>query len=186
MPVTLDIGAALRAARQVDGLARGIPRMQQRAIGTLRRRLQPEAARAVPARFNVAPRDVRARVNVTLEGRDTVALIGSGVPLPAHLFGGEYGGRLSPGASWQVLASGPRKIRPGTFVRKRDRKGKIMTRAADAFGQRVQRLPIKTVYGPSVGAMLLSDTVGQKLGEFGARIMDDEVARLIAVELAGL
>jgi hypothetical protein len=87
-----------------------------------------------------------------------------------------------------VLVGGERKIAPGTFVRKRDPQRRIMVRAPSKrdAGQRVQRLPIKTVYGPDVGSMLLSDKVGGELAAFGARILEDEVARLVAVELKGL
>lgn len=188
MSVDLDIGAALRSARQVEGLVGAIPRVQQRALSTLQRRLQAQAGRAIPARFNVQAKHVKARLTVAAEGRNAVTLTGSGKPLPAHLFGGEYGGRLTPGASWQVLVGGERKVDPGTFVRKNDPERKIMVRANSArdIGQRVQRLPIKTVYGADVGSMLLSDQVSDELIEFGARILDDEVARLVAVELRGL
>ncbi len=188
MSVNFDIGAALRVAREVERLPGAIERMKERAKGTLKRRLQAQAARVLPARFNVKPAVIRPRLSVGTEGRDVVTLTGSGRALPAHVFGGRYGGRASPGASWQVLVGGEGRVRPGTFVRKNDPEKKIMVRVPSRrdIGQRVQRLPIKGVYGPSVGSMLLSDQVGSGLAEFGAAILAVEVARLRAVELRGL
>ena len=186
MSVRFDIGAALRVARQAELLPGALDRVEQRATSTLTRRLKAEAGRAVPARFNVAPKLVRDRLRVVNEGRGVVALIGSGKPLELRHFGGEYGGRLTPGASAQILVGGERRTRKGSFVRKSDgRTGQILTRAESkrSIGQRVQRLPIKTEYGPDVGSMLLSGQVGSELAQFGQRILADEVARLVAVEL---
>jgi hypothetical protein len=182
----IDIGAALRVARTLDLVEGGVERVQKRATVTLLRRLQAETARVVPRRFNVAAKLVRPRLTVKEERPGVVQLIGSGNPLELHVFGGEYGGRLTPGASAQISAAGERRFRLGSFIRKNDRLKKIMTRAGTAGGGRVQRLPIKVEYGADVGSMLLSDNVAGELLGFGRRILEDEVARLVAVELRGL
>lgn len=187
MSINIDIGAALRTARQLTQVAGGVERVKQRAIVTLQRRLQAESARVIPRRFNVAAKLVRPRLTVREARPGVVELVGSGNPLELQHFGGEWGGRLTPGASAQILVGGERRVRKGSFVRKRDSARKIMIRAdSKKHDGRVQRLPIKTLYGPDVGSMLLSDNVANELLEFGRRILDSEVARLVAVELQGL
>lgn len=187
MSTTLDIGAALRTARQLELVAGGAERVAQRASATLSRRLQAESARVLPRRFNVQPKIVRPRMAVSQPRPGVVELAGSGRPLELQHFGGEWGGRLTPGASAQILVGGERRIRAGSFIRARDPQKKIMVRAKSKRHEgRVNRLPIRTLYGPSVGDMLLSDLVADELIGFGSRILSDEIGRLVAVELRGL
>lgn len=187
MAVTFDIGAALKVARSLGSLDDALPRIQERATGTFKRRIEAEAGRAVSARFNVSPTIVRAGL-MAVASKNVVELTGSGTALELIDFGGEWGGRLTPGASAQRLRGGPREVDRGSFIPTKVPWKHIMRRAdSNRFaGVRVQRLPIKIVYGPSAGAMLLSPAVGSQLREFGARILTEEIDRLIAVELAGL
>ncbi len=173
-----DVTAPLR--RQGNRLARiagETDRTTQRATGTLLRRLPVQARRDIQDEYNLPARRIAEGITAT-RGEGFVELRGSKRGIGLINFGGRWGGRKSAGATAQVRRTEGRTVYSGTFITTlRSSNRQIVERELDA-GHRVGRLPVRTLYGPSMAHLLRNADRRDRLVEFSRDTLRDEVERL--------
>ncbi len=182
--VEFDLTGALQVTREMDGLTDQIRWMQKRAMQTLRRRLYTQARRDIQTEFNIKAGRVTKDLRTNVVG-DLVTVTGYFRGIGLSNFGARqtrkgvtytfYHGRgrtLAPGAFMAPLLSGNRHavIRYGA---KRE-----MTRGS-YVGQ--LRQPLSTEYGPTVAQMLASKGRPERLADYAAGVLRDEMQRIFNV-----
>lgn len=185
--LSVDISRIIQESKGFRDLATQMQtRVTARAVSTLRRRIGPEANRELAEDLNLPARQISQRTHVT-GGQDFVEVTGSGHAIPLSLFSAKWGGRSTPGATAQVFRSGDRRTYVSTFIAK----GVVYTRAKKGT-KRVGRLPIRQLFGPDIGSILISSHGGPsgqiagRLAAFARDILAAEVERLIAVEVQSI
>jgi len=168
-----ELTGALDAMRGVAATPQRILLAQQRALGTLRRRLPPEAKRDIGAEYNLAPTRIAQGLSTRVTA-DGLVLIGSARGVNAMAFGATWSPRWSGGARFAIKRGGDRSPHPESFI------------AVGRSGNRLvfvrkgkPRLPIQGVYGPSLGQMLKHGRRPERLVEFALRVLASEQLRLL-------
>lgn len=146
-PDMKTVAAAAYLLRDVqNGLPRAIKAASRRTLDTSRSR----TVKAVGKDLNVRQRDIyrpgdpRSPVRVNL--RDAGGLMKvAGRRIPLGRFAARWGGRDTPGATYQISRSGGRKTFAHSFIPqlKTNYRGIFVRRGRD-------RLPLKEAFGPSV------------------------------------
>lgn len=178
----IDISGIRRAAERISATIKEADKAVQRARGTLRRRIVPEARRDIQAEYNLKA----ARITAGLSARnlaDGVELIGSsrGIGLI------EFGGKATPtGATAVVRKGAAASTRPGAFIApllggnrhivERYGKKRVMTKGR-YVGKLRQALSVE--YGPSVAQMLRRPGRADHLAEYAQTILSGEIKRLL-------
>jgi hypothetical protein len=182
MSVRFDISAALRTATRLGATARELEQIKQRAVGTLRRRLQVEAGRVLGETLNLKRSEIANRITVTSgsdRGGDYVQLVASGRRIPLANFGAQWGGRSTPGATAQVFRDQARRTYKSAFIRGDSKQ--VATRVDGGRGK-VGRAPLRGLFGPSVADMLLYSgpaAAAPQLMKFGREVFATEIERLL-------
>ncbi len=162
----------LNAADRLRAVGKGMDAARTRAIGTLARRLPVQARRDIQAEFNLRASRINAGLSVRRED-GAVVLIGAKRGIGLIEFGGRWGGRKTEGAVARVRKDEAPYVYAGTFIAI----GRSNNRHIfDREGKR--RLPIKTLYGPSVAVMLRYPARRERLADFAQEIAASELDRL--------
>jgi Prophage minor tail protein Z (GPZ) len=167
-----ELTGALDAMRGVAAAPQRILLAQQRALGTLRRRLPTEAKRDIGAEYNLSPTRIAQGLSTRVTP-DGLALTGSARGINAMAFGATWSPRMT-GARFAIKRGGDRSSHDGSFIAVgRSGNRLVFERKGKA------RLPIQGVYGPSLGQMLKHGRRPERLVEFALRVLQSEQARLL-------
>lgn len=155
-------------------------KVQVRAVQTLKRKSKTEARRDIQAEYNLKAR----RINDGLYVRDTtdgVAVVGRSRGINAIAFGAKWSsshrGKSKRGAYFAIKRGQTKEPQDGAFIA-RGRSGNELV--FERKGQ--SRLPLHSVYGPSVAQMLKHGRRPDRIADFAARILADETRRLLERE----
>jgi hypothetical protein len=180
--VNFVLQGALEVSRALGASARNLPKIQQRAIATLRRRLPVQARRDIQAEYAIPA----GRLNKDLG----VGNIAGGLRLTGYFRGiglRNFAARQTkPGVTASVFR-GKRTLREGTFmapllgggvqVVHREGEPRLMTKGRYA-GKR--RQPLVVDYGPSAAQMLRKGRRPERLVDFARGVLASEVDRQLA------
>ena len=196
---SVELTGALDAAQGLSDVPARILKAQQRALGTLRRRLATEAKRDIGAEYNLPAARIADGLNVRNDA-EGIRLIGKSRGINAIQFGAKwsrvqpsgivatssikaftavrFGGRLRGesglGARWAVRRGEAPSVHAGSFIA-RGKNGALLVFER----QGKKRLPIQSVYGPSIGQMLKHGRRPERLAEFAIRTLQSEQQRLL-------
>lgn len=186
--VRIDVSSLQRRAIALAELPdKARSRVISRTVATLRRRLGTETRKFVSEQFGIGVQAIGRRVTTSSDA-NSVSVYGTTGKVPLGEFGGRYGGRLTAGATAQILRDGSRQTYKSAFIIK-GRKT-ILARKLLAGGKRAARFPLVRLHGPTVESMVLgggafanADTPAVRASKVAGEIFDAEIDRLIAVEL---
>ncbi len=178
MAVTVDLSALARAAAGLRQTAAQARQTTQRVQGTLARRLPVEARRDMQREYALPARRLTEGLRTRREA-EAVVLVGSKRGIGLIEFGGRWGGAKTPGASARVFASEAAHNYGGTFIARLRGGGRQIVSRAIVNGKRAGRLPIGTLYGPSVAQMLRKSGRAERLADFAQATLAAEIARLL-------
>lgn len=189
-------------SKHVGAIVKRTDAARKRAFASTARRAPVLAKAMMTAGFNVPAGEVTNKVHVYDTG-DTLHVNASVRKFPLSLFGGQWGGPTSPGASASVRV-GQSEVYPGAFMAA----GRYMGRALDLIYRRVRgsrvvqkygrykgkvREKIQALRGPSPYDMLTMIERGTARGKSGAgdyhrelrSYFVSELRRLLALEGRG-
>lgn len=162
----------LDAAEHLRAVGKGMDTARTRAIGTLARRLPVQARRDIQQEYALKASRINAGLSVRRED-DAVVLVGSKRGIGLIEFAGRWGGRKTEGAVARVRTDEGPHVYAGTFI------ATGMSGNRQIFDRSTRkRLPIKTLYGPSLANMLRDDERRERLGDFAQDIAARELDRL--------
>lgn len=176
----ISLQGALAASRNLQGLSNQLPFLQKRAIQTLARRLLVNARRDIQAEYNIRAARVRKDLSLSLN-RDNVRVTGHwrGVGLS------QFGARQTRKGVTAAIFRGRRSLYPSAFharllsgnvqVVERQGEKRLMTKGR-YVGKR--RQPLVTRYGATVAQMLAKGRRPERLADFAAGVLRDELDRL--------
>lgn len=186
--VNFELQGALEVSRMLGTLARQLPQIQRRAIGTLRRRIYTQARRDIQAEYNIKAGRVAKDLRTDVRS-DRVSVTGYFRGIGLRNFGAR---QTAAGVSYSVFL-GKRNFRQSAFlvglfrgkseggnahVARRGSPKRIMT--AGRYKGRL-RDPLVTQYGPTVAQMLRKGRRPERLADFARGVLRDEIERLLAV-----
>lgn len=182
MAKNIDLSGIRRIAEHVAATQLAADKAVERARGTLRRRVVPEARRDIQAEYNLKA----GRITAGLTARNTaegVELIGSKRGIGLIEFGGKA---TKTGATAKVRKDGSASVRPGAFVAPLlgnnkhivERYGKKRRMTAGRYAGKM-RQPLSVEYGPSIAQMLRRPGRAEHLGEFAQTLLSQEISRLL-------
>lgn len=169
---SVELTGALEAAQQFSAVPARILQAQKRAVGTMRRRLATEAKRDIAAEYNLKAGRIADGLNVR-DQSDGVALIGRARGINAVQFGATWSRRMKGGARYSIHRGGDRSGHDGAFIATGHGNRLVFERTG------TKRLPIQSVYGPSIGQMLKHGRRPERLAEFAIRVLQSEQQRLL-------
>lgn len=137
----------------------------------------PSKAKAEIRRLYAIPARKLSGVLSTRRSSDAVELVGSGQGMSLVTFGGQYGGRSTPGATVRVTQSRGRAVVLGSFIPKSI--PQIFEREKLPSGARVGRYPIKKLWGPSGAQMLKREEVVENITDEADIVMAEKAAKLM-------
>ena len=204
MTLSVELTGALDAAQQLSTIPARILQAQQRALGTLRRKLGTEAKRDIGAEYNLRAQRIAAGLNVH-NTPDGIALIGKSRGINAIEFGATWtrvrgsgvvatisrkkftgirlGGKLrgdtGDGAKYAIKRGKPRTVFPDSFIAHGKNGALLVFQRSTA-----KRLPLQGVYGPSIGQMLKHGRRPERLVDFAIRTLQSEQQRLLGGDIA--
>lgn len=179
-PRRFELQGALAASRNLAGLSNQLPFLQKRAIQTLARRLLVHARRDIQAEYNIRADRVRKDLSLSLNN-ERVRVTGHwrGVGL------NQFGALETAKGVTAAIFRGRRSLYPGAFkatllsgnVQVVERRGekRVMTKGR-YIGKR--RQPLATQYGATVAQMLAKGRRPERLADFAAGVLGDELERL--------
>lgn len=171
MPARIDLSGVLKAADRYRSIAKNLPQAKQRAIGTLKRRLLTEARRDIQEEYNLPAGRIAQGLSVSAND-DSILLTGKARGIGRINFGGRQpkGGLVTT----QVFKQGGRETLPNAFI------AKGLGGNTQIFQRTTKkRLPIETLYGPSVAQMLRKQGRSDRLAEFARKILSNEIDRAL-------
>jgi len=163
----------LDAAARLTQTRKGMDTARTRAMGTLARRLPVQARRDIQTEYALSATRINAGLSVRRE-EGAVVLVGSKRGIGLIEFAGRWGGRKTQGAVARVRVDEGPYVYAGTFIAA----GKSGNRQIFDRTSR-KRLPIRTLYGPSLAIMLRNDARRERLGDFAQDIAVSERDRLM-------
>lgn len=174
-----DFSGVIAEAQRLRGFPATAKQAVKRSVSTLGRRIPVEARRDIQEEYALKA----SRVNAGLTTRttaDSVVLTGSARAIGLIEFGGKWSGPKSAGATAGVFAGKGRHNYGGTFIAKgKSGNRQIFSRALVGGGKRAPRLPLETLYGPSVAGMLRKPGREARLTDIAENILSSESARLL-------
>jgi hypothetical protein len=202
---SVDLSGALDAAQALSTVPGKILQAQKRAVGTLKRRLVPEASRDIRREYNIKATTARQRLHIS-QRRDGIVLTGKATGVSLMAFNARQNRK---GVSYSILR-GQRVVRAHAFIRKtRSGKGPFVWIRREGHDRRTNQTrtinvwggtgrgsyqvlagsnsaysdqhgyPIFQQFGPSVGQMLKHGRRPERLAEFALRILQSEQKRLL-------
>ena len=172
MPST-DVSAVFaREAARLQRAGKDGDRAIQRATGTLARRLPVEARRDMQDEYNLRAGRISAGLTVRRE-EGAVVLTGSKRGIGLIDFDGRWRGVKTEGATARVRRTDSVGVYGGTFIAAgRGGNRQIFERTTKA------RLPLRTLYGPSVADMLKNAPRRMRLAGFAQTVLAAEIDRI--------
>lgn len=105
-----------REAARLEAIGINSRKAVHRASGTLLRRLPAEAKRDIRREYNLKAGRVSKDLRASRVGDGVIELVGYRRPIGLIQYGGRWGGRRTPGATYQIGRGGQRKTMDGTFI----------------------------------------------------------------------
>ena len=177
MTVSFDLSGLVRAAQAVRGSAKAAQQTVARARATVKRRLPVEARRDIAAEYALPARRIAAGLSIRDAG-DAVELIGAKRGINAIEFGATWS-RKNPGARWRVKVGQGVSAQDGSFIATVRGGNRLVLERALRGSRLVPRLPIQSVYGPSVAQMLRRPGRAERLATFAQTVLAAEIERLL-------
>lgn len=181
---SVDLSGAKERAAATRKLAGELePRVVQRALVTLARRLGPEVSRQLGAILNLPKSKISSRVKID-KGDTFIEVTLSGRRIALGQFGGKYGGHNTAGATAQVFIGQASKVYGSAFIIS-GKRGTILARKLIAANKRTARLPLQPLFGPDVGSVFVSPKhqALTNLNDFAFTTLGDELERLTVIEM---
>lgn len=185
--VSLDMQGELAARRELGAIAGRLPQVQERAIGTLRRRLPVEARRDIQAQYNIRASRVRKDLSVR-SLPDGLKLVGHFRGIGLRNFGARQTRR---GVTSAIFRGSPRSLDEGAFMAPLLGGG---VHAVQRFGAKrpmtkgrylgQQRQPLAVLYGPTLAQMLRKGRRPERLADYARNVLRTEVDRLLGAAVA--
>lgn len=173
-----DFSPLIAEAQRLRGVTANARTAIKRAAGTLARQLPVEARRDIQDEYALPAARISKDLDASNTG-DSVVLTGRARAVGLVAFGGRWAGRKSEGASAQVFTGKGRHVYGGTFIAKgKNGSNQIFSRSI-VGGKRAPRLPLHTLYGPSVASMLRKGDRPTRLDDIAENILSSEIARLL-------
>ncbi len=181
--VSFDVQGDLAARRELGAFAAQLPKLQERAIGTLRRRLSVEARRDIQREYNLKAARVRKDLSIR-SLPDGLKLVGHFRGIGLRNFGARVVKR-GKGVTAAILR-GRRSLYPGAFeapliggnVHIVSRSGPKRLMTAGRYKGKL-RQPLHVEYGATLAQMLRKGRRPERLADFARNILRAEVERLL-------
>ncbi|MGC1547227.1 MAG: phage tail protein [Rhodanobacter sp.] len=200
--LAVELTGTLDAMQGLSSIPARILQAQQRALGTLRRRLGTEAKRDIGAEYNLPAQRIAEGLTVS-NTADGISLRGKARGINAIQFGatwsrvkgsglvatssrrkftairytGKLRGDAALGAKFAIKRGEAPSVHAGSFIA-RGKNGALLVFER----QGSKRLPLQGVYGPSVGQMLKHGRRPERLAEFAIRTLQSEQLRLLGAK----
>lgn len=172
MPRIVDISAFTRQAEAMQRTGRDADKIIGRAVGTLLRRLPVAARRDIQDEYNLTAGRITPFLSAR-RGEGYVELVGQKRGIGLINFSGRWGGRKTEGAVATVRRSEGASVYGGTFIANlRSGNRQIVERETK------KRLPLRTLYGPSIAQMLRNAARRERLADIAQEIGAAEMDRL--------
>lgn len=179
---SFDVSQFLAARRNLGILANRLPMFQQRAIGTLQRKLPVEARRDIQREYSLSARRISKDLGVRVRGPEfTLTGYFRGIGLRNF-----QARQTAAGVTSAVFLGQVRSLRRSAFlatllpsnphVAKRIGEKRKM-RKGNYIGEMRQHL--QTQYGPTVAQMLRKGRRPERLADFARGVLADEIERQI-------
>jgi len=172
-----DFSPLIAEAARLRGVTTNARTALKRAASTLARQMPVEARRDIQEEYALPAGRISKDLDATNTG-DSVVLTGHARAVGLIQFGGRWSPK-SEGASAQVFAGQGRYVYGGTFIAKGLNGGKQIFSRSIVGGKRAPRLPLHTLYGPSVASMLRKGDRPKRLDDIAENILSYEIARLL-------
>lgn len=185
MEKKIDLTGIRRIADRIADTVREADKAVERARGTLRRRIVPEARRDIQADYNLKA----ARITQGLTANnidDGVELIGSKRGIGAIEFGGKWRRGHPVGATYSFKRGSPASPVPGAFIAPLlsgnnhivSRQGPKREMTQGRY-KGMKRQPLEVEYGPSIAQMLRRPGRAEHLADFAQTLLASEITRLL-------
>lgn len=162
--MTFRVAGLHELQRSLSAMARATARGEARAVNRVSRTIIANQSRAVVERLNLKVSRVKEAVRLRSKATPDQPRIVIEVkrrPVGLFEFGGRWRGPKSEGATAQVFRSEGRHTYGGTFIAiGRGGNRQIFSRKI-VGGRRAPRLPIRTLYGPSVYSQFKREDIQQ-------------------------
>lgn len=184
-------------ARVLDRLGKDGQRAQFRALSDTRRRILAQASRDIRQEYAIKLREVKSRLTATPVQDDSFTVKARTNPIPANKFGAySQKGRIGRppkksrktsrgGVKVRLKKAGKQDFFAGAFI---NDKGWIMRRTKKSLSstgrdkkgrKRLNRLPIRRLYGKPVGDMMAEPDRLQRLETFALETLRANLVRQI-------
>lgn len=185
MAKKIDLSGIRRIAERLADTAKQADKAVERARGTLRRRIVPEARRDIQAEYTL--KAGRITQGLTAKNiQDGVELIGSKRGIGAIEFGGKWRQGQPVGAVYKFKQSSSGAPVPGTFIATLTGGNKHIVSRQGAKRVMTQgrykgrsRQPLAVEYGPSIAQMLRRPGRAEHLADFAQTLLSTEITRLL-------
>lgn len=197
--LAVELTGAIDAMQELSAIPARILQAQQRALGTLQRRLGTEAKRDIGAEYNLRAQRIADGLNVRTTP-DGISLVGKSRGINAIEFNatwsrvkgsglvatssrrkftairyrGKLRGDAALGARFAIKRGKAAEVHAGSFIA-RGKNGALLVFERSG----AKRLPLQGVYGPSVGQMLKHGRRPERLVDFALRTLQSEQQRLL-------
>ncbi len=186
-----ELQGALAVSRNLGVLASRLPKIEQTAMATLRRRLYTQARRDIQAEYSVGAQRIAKDLRTRVQG-DIVSVTGYFRGIGLRQFGARDLRKSRRGVSYTIF-SGHRSREPKAFFASLKRGGaaagnehvvqrlkqrRVMT--AGRYKGKVRNV-LETEYGPTVAQMLRKGRRPERLADFARGVLRAEVERLLRV-----
>lgn len=189
--------ALARIAAALDGVGpEGVAKADKKAVATVRRRFEPAAKRLIRENYNVKAKDLAGKFSVEvseLAGAGTVLrLRASTSKTPLAEFGGQWGGRKSPGATAAIGKGQGRKVYHEAFIATIDGRRRMLVRQFSRDSHlksgRDPRNKLRRLSGPSPYQMVrgVGDDNAQRLSREMNELRANEIVRLLRLTRQGM
>lgn len=190
--ISFDLTGALAASRNLGIFAQSLPKIQQRALGTLRRRIGTEARRDIQREYRITANRLNSSLKVSSNNRSGgLRITGFWRGIGLRNFSARATGK---GVTSGIFKSGKRSLRESAFfapllgggeggnrhVVKREGDKRVMTKGRYAGKT---RQPVAVQYGPTAAQMLRKEGRPQRLADFAIGVLGKEMTRLIESQL---
>lgn len=177
MGVKFDVRGVLQAASRLGTTVRDLATVEQRAIGTLRRRMPVETRRDVQQEFNLSASRISKGITPrAIEGGVEVTASGQGIGLM------QYGARQTQQGVSYAVRKGERKTLQGAFIRVpaaiKATGPQVFVRAT-VGGKRAPRYPIERQYRLTIAQMLRDERRVERLRKVQDDVLSTEINRLL-------
>lgn len=182
MATSIDLSGIRRAAERVAETHKQAGKVIQRARGTLRRRIVPEARRDIQQDYALKAGRITEGLRAT-NITQGVELTGSARGIGLLEFGAK---QTATGLTAKVRKDGSPRVVPHGFIapmlggnKQATKRDGAKRRMSKGRYKGKMRQPLKTQYGPSIARMLAAPERADHLGDYAQEILAAEIARLL-------